>query len=163
MPFTERTIGYIVSSDFFCGAEWCCVLTFGSLSPRHPTTSLTHRYHNYYLLCVGDATKVGDKAHLRLCQRHKGDAQSNQSRNQAAQRCLYLICIAGEPSPAPPSAFLIVCHYPCHYQYLQHQSYHSYHNYYLLCVDIDSATKVDDKAYLCLAVAAPSPAPLPLF
>ena len=50
-----------------------------------------------YLLCIDTATKLDDKTFTLSF-----DTQLHQSRNEAAQRCLYLICIAGEalrPTP----------------------------------------------------------------
>ena len=102
-----------------------------------------------YLLCIDTATKLDDKTFTLSF-----DTQLHQSRNEAAQRCLYLICIAGEalrPAPHPlPLSFLNSCHYrpppllfpiPLSLGPPRYESYHSYHNYYFLCVD--AATKVD--------------------
>ena len=55
-----------------------------------------------YLLCIDTATKLDDKTFTLSF-----DTQLHQSRNEAAQRCLYLISLRGgtAPSPAPPPAF----------------------------------------------------------
>ena len=72
-----------------------------------------------YLLCIDTATKLGDKTFTLSF-----DTQLHQSRNDAAQRCLYLICIAGEalrPPPHPVPLFFIVpttVHHPYYFQYL---------------------------------------------
>ena len=50
-----------------------------------------------YLLCIDTATKLDDKTFTLSF-----DTQLHQSRNEAAQRCLYLICIAGEALRPPP-------------------------------------------------------------
>ena len=103
-----------------------------------------------YLLCIDTATKLDDKIFTLSF-----DTQLHQSRNEAAQRCLYLICIAGEalrPPPHPLPLFYLFnsCHYrpppllfpiPLSLRPPRYESYHSYRNYYFLCVD--AATKVD--------------------
>ena len=50
-----------------------------------------------YLLCIDTATKLDDKTFTLSF-----DTQLHQSRNEAAQRYLYLICIAGEALRPPP-------------------------------------------------------------
>ena len=50
-----------------------------------------------YLVCIDTATKLDDKTFTLSF-----DTQLHQSRNEAAQRCLYLICIAGEALRPPP-------------------------------------------------------------
>ena len=75
-----------------------------------------------YLLCIDTATKLDDKTFTLSF-----DTQLHQSRNEAAQRCLYLICIQGEalgpPPPPLPLCFKIVAttvHHPYYFQYLYH-------------------------------------------
>ena len=103
-----------------------------------------------YLFCIDTATRLDDKTFTLSF-----DTQLHQSRDEAAQRCLYLICIAGEalrppPHPLPLFSFFNSCHYrpppvvfpiPLSLGPPRYESYHSYHNYYFLCVD--AATKVD--------------------
>ena len=98
------------------------------------------------LLYIDAATKLDDKTFTLSF-----DTQLHQSRSEAAQRCLYLICIAGKALRAPPPVFFNCCHYrpppllfpiPLSLGPHRYESYHSYrNNYYFLCVD--AAAKVD--------------------
>ena len=117
-----------------------------------------------YLLCIDTATQLDDKTFTLSF-----DTQLHQSRNEAAQRCLYLICIAGEalrpplhPLPHPLPLFNS-SHYrpppllfpiPLSLGPPRYESYHSYHNYYFLCVD--STTK----GGFLLSLAQRNPKPL---
>ena len=84
----------------FCFCICFCLLLFLMLLLFASAFAFAYAFASSdYLLCIDTATKLDHKTFTLSF-----DTQLHQSRNEAAQRSLYLICIAGEalrPSPHP--------------------------------------------------------------